>query len=98
MRLAMIAGAVLLAACQQPLPDGGTDESGGATVPVGKDDTCDAAEYAWLVGQNMAAVTLPADLPHRLYRESDIVTREYRPERLNGVADAGGTIRRLWCG
>ena len=94
MRLLKIAaGALALTAC-----DPVTSASDAPPLPPEAEDTCDATDYAGLIGTPAAAVTLPADLPHRIYPEDGIVTQEYRPERLNVVTDGAGTVSRLWCG
>ncbi len=79
-----------LAACAEPvtpppepLPDGGT---------------CGAAGYASLVGRPLAAVTLPAELPQRVIRPGEMVTMEFRADRLTIEVDEAGTITAVRCG
>jgi hypothetical protein len=75
------------------------DEAQPAAAPEANgEDLCKAAEYASLIGANAAAVTLPADLPHRIYKLGDPVTMDYRPDRLNIVTDADGVITEVKCG
>jgi hypothetical protein len=62
------------------------------------DDLCKASEYQSLIGANVAAVTLPADLFHRIYKEGDAVTKDYRQDRLNIVTDENGVIIEVKCG
>ncbi|WP_201774376.1 I78 family peptidase inhibitor [Jannaschia aquimarina] len=62
------------------------------------DDPCGAEGYASLVGTNVAAVTLPADLNHRILAPGGIATTDFVPDRLNIETDAEGTITRLYCG
>ncbi|MEJ6394255.1 I78 family peptidase inhibitor [Gymnodinialimonas sp. 2305UL16-5] len=64
----------------------------------GEADTCNSAGYSSLVGSNIAAVTLPADLNMRIIGPDDLVTTDFAPERLNIEVDATGTIQRLTCG
>ncbi len=59
---------------------------------------CGAEDYADLVGRPVAAITLPADLPHRVVGPDDMVTMDHRPDRMNIRTDADGTIVALDCG
>lgn len=68
----------------------------GESVTEG--EPCGAAAYADLVGKNLAAVTLPAELNTRVIRPGSMVTQDYVPERLNIELDEGGVITRLRCG
>jgi hypothetical protein len=61
-------------------------------------DTCSADDYGSLVGQPLAAVTLPKDLNARIIGPDTVVTMDHRPERLNIEVDGRGTIERLYCG
>ena len=61
-------------------------------------NTCGADDYGSLVGQPLAAVTLPADLNARIIGPDTAVTMDHRPERLNIEVDGRGTIERLYCG
>ena len=82
---------VLLAACAAepaPPPD----------APGVADDPCGASGYAGLVGANVAAVTLPADLDHRIIGPDTVVTMDFVPERLNIEVTADGLIAGLRCG
>ena len=78
----------LLAACSTP----------DLVAPPVEGDTCAAASYAGLVGNSIAAVTLPADLNHRVIGPDTAVTMDFNPERLNINVDAQGTIESLTCG
>lgn len=75
---------LLLAACR---------EEAGAP-----DDACGADAYAGLIGSNIAAVTLPADLNHRVLGPNDAATMDFVPDRLNIETDADGVIIGLRCG
>lgn len=59
---------------------------------------CDVAGYQSLIGANVAAITLPADLVHRIYKQGDPVTLDYRPDRLNIVTDENGLVVEVKCG
>ena len=78
-----------LAACAAPVAP--------ATLPSPA-DPCGADAHAGLVGANVAAVTLPADLNARIVGPDTIVTMDHRPERLNIETNADGTIIALRCG
>lgn len=58
-------------------------------------DTCGASQYASMVGQNMAAVTVPAGT--RTIGPDTAVTEDFRPDRLNMIVDAQGVIQRFEC-
>jgi hypothetical protein len=62
------------------------------------EDACGASQYQSLIGTNAAAVTLPTDLVHRIYKNTDAVTMDYSPYRLNIVTDADGVITEVKCG
>lgn len=65
--------------------------------PSAGPDTCKAARYQNLVGQDpIAAAGLPN--PKRVYHITDPVTQDYRPERINVVLDDSGTIGAISCG
>lgn len=63
----------------------------------GTDDTCNAASYTDLIGQDaVAALQIPD--PKRQYREGDPVTLDYAPDRVNVVLDDTDMIIRITCG
>jgi hypothetical protein len=69
-------------------------ETGDAT-----EDTCNLAGAEALVGQNIAAVTLPADQGAiRVIGPDQAVTMDFSPSRLNIDHDKTGIITRVWCG
>ena len=61
-------------------------------------DACGASGYRGLVGQPLAAVTLPAALNDRVIRPGTPVTMDYDPTRLNLRLDAEGVIVAVDCG
>lgn len=67
-------------------------------LPEGENDTCNAVGYADFLGANPAAVTLPADLPHRMIGPGEAVTQDFRPNRINFDHNGEGRIIRIWCG
>ncbi len=60
-------------------------------------DTCGASQYRSMIGANIAAVQLPADANIRIVQPDTIVTEDFRPDRLNIIADANGVITALEC-
>ena len=60
-------------------------------------DTCGAAAYRAMIGTNAAAITLPAELNHRIIAPNTPVTMDFSAERLNIVTDASGIITSLEC-
>jgi hypothetical protein len=70
-----------------------------APEPASADeDACGASQYQSLIGTNAAAVTLPADLPHRILGPNDAATMDYSPGRLNIMTDDNGVIIEVKCG
>ena len=61
-------------------------------------DACGAAGYQPLIGSNVAAITLPAGLPHRILGPNDVATMDHRPDRLNIMTDENGVIIEVKCG
>ena len=57
-----------------------------------------ADDYQGLVGQPLAAVTLPAELDARIIGPDTAVTMDHRPERLNIALSGSGIIERVYCG
>lgn len=84
---AWLCTALLVVACAP------VEDPGGAP-----DDQCGATGYQSLVGAPLAAVTLPAELDSRVIRPGEMVTMEYRADRLNISVDEQGTITRVYCG
>ncbi|SFO93257.1 I78 family peptidase inhibitor [Tranquillimonas alkanivorans] len=70
------------------------DEASG---PTGE-GSCGADGYGSLVGAQLAAVTMPADLNARIIGPDTMVTQDYQPGRLNIVVDEDGYITRVYCG
>lgn len=65
--------------------------------PTGSLATCPAPAFQHLVGKayDSVAVTWPN---LRVIRPYDMVTKDYRLDRLNIDLDAAGGITRVWCG
>lgn len=69
-----------------------------ASPPDPSAPACGADGYQSLVGRPLAAVSLPADLPQRVIRPGEIVTMEYRADRLTIDVDESGTVTSVRCG
>ncbi|SDE60873.1 I78 family peptidase inhibitor [Limimaricola pyoseonensis] len=66
-------------------------------MPV--EDSCAAAPYARLIGQDATALERELILrPVRVIRPGDAVTMDFLPTRLNFEIDAAGRIARIFCG
>lgn len=61
-------------------------------------DLCGAGEYQSFVGAPLAAVTFPDDLRPRILHPGDMMTMDYREDRMNIEVDEEGVIKRVWCG
>jgi hypothetical protein len=89
MRIAAL-GALLLTGC-------GTACDTPDEQAAGVKDTCNAAAYQALIGENgEAGASLPD--PKRIYQTGDPVTLDYNPERLNIKLDDTGKIVEIDCG
>ncbi len=87
---------VLLSAFAAVVLGGCAGTSGNA--PVDETDPCGAQGHTALLGSNIAAVTLPADLNDRVVGPDTVVTTDYVPGRLNIETNADGMIIGLSCG
>ena len=68
-------------------------------VPVGSDNTCGAAPYGYLIGQEATALERVLILRQvRVIRPSDTVTEDLRPVRINFNIGADERIRTITCG
>ncbi|MBI1265383.1 MAG: peptidase inhibitor I78 [Alphaproteobacteria bacterium] len=66
---------------------------------TGEAHVCAAEQYQVLVGQRVDDIhteSLPS--PRRVYAQGDMVTMDYRPDRLNIVTDARGVVIEVRCG
>jgi hypothetical protein len=112
--LFVLLSAAALAGCQSPsAPDATpaadastptTPETPAApaspTVPTGADDTCGAASYAWLIGENRSKI--PATPPGKTVRvlcTTCPMTMDFNAGRVNIVYDEkSGIVGRIGCG
>ncbi|AXI44860.1 hypothetical protein C1J03_01705 [Sulfitobacter sp. SK012] len=90
----ILIGALFLAGCANT-PTANTAASTG--VAQGASDTCNAAAYAGLVGQD-AASALAVPEPKRSYGPNDAVTSDYLANRVNIELDDTDTIVAITCG
>ncbi len=69
------------------------------SLPEAQDDTCGAAKHADLIGQDATALERVLILGMvRVTRPGDIVTMDFRPERINFKIDADEKIAAITCG
>lgn len=59
---------------------------------------CDPQAHQALIGKNYGEVRLPEDLETRVISLGDVVTQEYRADRLNITVDPKGWIKSVRCG
>jgi Peptidase inhibitor I78 family len=80
-----------LAGCTEAIAE---VETGDAT-----EESCGLAEVEALVGESLAAVTMPArEGPVRVIEPGQAITMDFNPSRLNIDLDSAGVITRVWCG
>jgi hypothetical protein len=96
----LLAALPLLAACAQDRADTPPPAAAQAPVPGTR---CDANAAQQFVGQPADAVVAEAQRLSgaqmvRRYTTGDMLTRDYRVERLNVEVDAGGKVVKIYCG
>jgi hypothetical protein len=102
-RASLFAFAVLAAACtppaETPPPEQPVAEQPApqTAVEATAQDTCGAAQYRDLVGQNFAAVSLPAGNNIRIIQPDSMVTQDFSAERVNMIVGADGIITAFEC-
>ncbi|KJZ18700.1 I78 family peptidase inhibitor [Loktanella sp. S4079] len=80
---------VLLAACAPAAP----------TLPTVTEDSCNANTYSDLIGQDATALEKVLILGMvRVIRPDDMVTMDFRPERINFRIDDSEKISAIRCG
>ncbi len=85
---------VILSACEAPVA-----VVEGPPAPVGAADTCGAAPYAYLVGQDATALERVLIMRQiRIIRPGDAVTMDFREVRINFEIDDTNRIARIFCG
>lgn len=106
--------ALLISACATTLPsDSGEttnpepvsstpDEIPAQIDPTPEDqankDTCGAAPLNMLIGKSIAAVQMLADQNIRIIGVDTMVTKDFRPDRINIKIDEVATITDIYCG
>ncbi len=70
-----------------------------APIPPTTEDTCNARQYANLIGQDATALEKVLILGQvRVIRPGDLVTQDFRPERINFGIDTTNRISDISCG
>ena len=70
-----------------------------ARLPAVDADTCQGAQYAPLLDQDQTALERVLIMRQiRIIRPGDMVTMDYRAERINFAIDEQGKISRIYCG
>lgn len=97
MRIAVVFVAFgLLAACSTRAP---VPLAPANPVPIGVADTCGAAPYDYLIGQNATALERVLILRQvRVTRPNTAITLDFRPARINFKIGADERIRAITCG
>lgn len=94
-KLFLIAPLVFLAACEMPQSPAAPS---GPIVPPAAEDTCNAAQYTALIGQDATALERVLLLGQvRVIRPGDAVTMDFRPERINFNVAADNRITTITC-
>ena len=79
----------LLSACAAAAP----------SLPPAQDDTCNASEHATLIGQEATALERVLILGMvRVTRPDDMMTMDFRAERINFKIDSDEKIASITCG
>ena len=69
------------------------------SLPTTQDDTCNAGQHAALIDQDATALERVLILGMvRVTRPGDMVTMDFRAERINFVIDAHEKIAAITCG
>jgi len=97
-RLALLAAPLALAACLSTTASDDAVPSGPA-IPSGEADTCNAAQFAGLVGQPESAVdAAPIFQPIRKIRPGMPVTADFSANRINFNLNDSGIVVSIRCG
>ena len=96
--LVILVAGLTLTACATTASTTNPD-AGVQPDPMPEPQPCAAEAYQVLVGQPVGGVhtdSLPR--PHRVYGPGDMITEDYRPDRLNIVVGENGVIAEVKCG
>lgn len=77
------------------------DTGAPAAPATPAEDLCSASAYQGLVGQDRAAVAAAGLEPGpktRIYGPTDMITEDFRPDRINVVMDGTDRVLRVTCG
>ena len=77
----------------------GVDAPVANAIPTGLDDTCGAARYAGIIGQDAFVLERgfrPGEI--RVIRPGTVASQEYIPNRLGFEISNSNKIRRIICG
>ena len=98
-RIAVLALCLCLTACSAAVsPPAATTPSAPSVPPPGS-DTCSAAPYSDLVGQDATALERVLIMrPVRVIRPGMVITMDFRPQRINFEIGTDSRIRRVYCG
>ncbi|WP_426138921.1 I78 family peptidase inhibitor [Pseudomonas sp. DWP3-1-2] len=102
--LGLVVAASLLAGCSSNPESSSTEPSASAPVAEAGHTRCDAAAAQFAVGQPASAALLAQAKSKagaqeaRFIGPNDMVTLEYRSDRVNLNTDAGGKVTRVNCG
>lgn len=89
---------MLATACTGPAPIAPQQGTPRPTMPSPAEDTCNAARYAGLIGQDATALERVLILSQvRVIRPGQAVTMDYRAERINFNVDEGNRITSIIC-
>jgi predicted small secreted protein len=102
--LGLVVVTSLLAGCSTPSGSGTDSKASAATTTTAGDGRCNAEGGQFAVGQQASmdllnqVRTRTGALDARILGPNDMVTLEYRSERVNVNADASGKVIRVNCG
>ncbi|MBV7380377.1 I78 family peptidase inhibitor [Maritimibacter dapengensis] len=91
----------LILACALALPLAACKEDDDVTASGPDPDACNASQYQSLVGRDEAAVAEAGIEPGqkaRIFGPGDVLTMDYRSDRINVELDAAGEVVRVYCG
>ena len=92
-----LAGCGTLGSGTGPATPPGAPPSG--SYPTGLQNTCDGERYGTLVGQDATVLERILIMRQiRVIRPGQVVTQDYRPERINFEIAPSGAISRITCG
>lgn len=96
-RMMLGLAALGLAACA-PGPQGAAPSAPQSAADATAQDTCGASRFQHLIGTRLDAID-PAAMPPgtRLLTPTSMVTRDFRPDRLNVMSGTDGLVSSLQC-